>query len=77
MVKHSQDLLLSCKRLNEDAVILELWVRDLNSNELGSTHVGRSKDIGHAPARSKILDAVVVEHFATRTGMMASVRWNR
>jgi hypothetical protein len=52
-------------------------VRDLNSDGLSSTNVGRSKDIGHATARSEIFDAVVVEHLAARTRVMVSTHWNR
>jgi hypothetical protein len=52
-------------------------VRDLNSDGLSSTNVGRSKDIGHATARSEIFDAVVVEHLAARIGVMVSGHWNR
>jgi hypothetical protein len=56
---------------------LQLCVRDLNSDGPTSTHVGRSKDIGHATARSELFDAVVVEHLAARIGVMVSGHWNR
>ena len=74
MVKLLQDLLFSRKRLHEDAVIRQLWMRDFNSGNPGGTHVGRSKDIGHSTTRGKIVDAVVVEQLAAQSNVIVSGR---